>query len=152
MSEHPTCKERKLGFIAHQSSGCSTWEKIEIQLSFKQTSVKFLATQARTVKETNHSFFYAIFQSFMVLKSNYQTNEFLDHETNEVDAKDESSNGDRIENHVGPASVTEPLYDDGAYENNEGTVATIIYNYEIEVDASLSFVNANIQKLSVQES
>ncbi|XP_022018447.1 GBF-interacting protein 1-like isoform X1 [Helianthus annuus] len=74
-------------------------------------------------------------------QSNYQTNEVFDHETNEVEAQDESSDEDEIENHVDPASVTEPVYDNGPYEHNDVE----------EVDASLSSVSANIQKLSVQE-
>ncbi|KAI7744937.1 hypothetical protein M8C21_016836 [Ambrosia artemisiifolia] len=74
-------------------------------------------------------------------QTNYQTNELLDDETNEVEVQDESSDEDQIENHTGSASVTEPHYDEGPYEHNEVE----------EVDASLSSVSANIQKLSVQE-
>ncbi|KAK9051302.1 hypothetical protein SSX86_027929 [Deinandra increscens subsp. villosa] len=70
-----------------------------------------------------------------------RTNGFLDHESNEVDTQDESSDEDQIENHVAPASMTEPFYDNGPYEHNEVE----------EVDAPLSSVSANIQKLSVQE-
>ncbi|KAI3744065.1 hypothetical protein L1987_57137 [Smallanthus sonchifolius] len=54
---------------------------------------------------------------------------------------DESSDEDQIESHVGPASVPEPLYDNDPYEHNEVE----------EVEASLSSVSANIQKLTVQE-
>ncbi|KAD4982835.1 hypothetical protein R6Q59_002467 [Mikania micrantha] len=68
-----------------------------------------------------------------------KTEELLDHETNEVEDEDESSDEEHIENHVGPTSVTKFLYNKGPYEHNE------------EIDASLPSVNANIQKFRVQE-
>ncbi|KAK1425369.1 hypothetical protein QVD17_20720 [Tagetes erecta] len=70
-----------------------------------------------------------------------RTNEYTGYEINEVEAQDESSSEDQIENHAGLDSMTEPLYDNGPYEHNEVE----------EVDASLSSTNANVQNLSIQE-
>ncbi|KAL8227785.1 hypothetical protein R6Q57_015369 [Mikania cordata] len=86
-----------------------------------------------------------------------RTEELLDHETNEVEDEDESSDEDHIENHVGTTSVTKFLYDKGPYEHNEveqqqlsTDVCYSLVSVE-EIDASLSSVNANIQKFRVQD-